>query len=310
MGVVFSGFYQTLFPGKSHFTVDDIPDLSGRVAIVTGGNSGIGFEIAKALLEHNAKVYLASRNAVRVQEAVERLEAETGNRAVPLIVELTKMASVKAAAEEFLAQEKALHMLFNNAGMSGRNKLTEDGYDLVFCGNTLGPAYFTQLLIPALLRGAAASPDGKSRVVNLTSVMHVRGRLDFETLRDSPARRGKNRGFYYAQSKFGNIVFSNEFARQYGEHGIVSTSVHPGSIDTNIYRTSPQWLQWLVKPTMFSCAHGALTPLWAGTSPETVDLNGKYLVPWARVGTPAKATGDPALGKKLWDWVEAQVRDV
>lgn len=305
----FQGFYETFFPGNSHFTQKDIPDLTGKVAVVTGGNAGIGYEVIKGLLDHGAKVYMAARNPERLDESIKLLEKETGKRAIPLIIDLNSLVSVRAAANEFLGKEPALHMLFNNAGTGEVDELTDEGYDVVFCGNVLGHFFLAQLLIPALLNGVSSAPDGKARVVTTSSVLHVLGWLNFESFRDSPAWRRMFGEFRYCQSKFGGIVISNEFAKRHGDQGIVFTSFNPGSIRTKIYDTMYWFEKWPLYPTQYDASHGAITALWAGTSSETVDMNGYYLVPWAKVGRALEETRDPALGKKLWDWCEAQVQD-
>lgn len=193
--------YYTLFPGRPRFRKEDMPDLTGKVALVTGGNSGIGREVVKGLLEHNAKVYMAGRDRAKMDVAIEQLQRDTGNRAIPLVVDLTKKESVRAAAKEFLSKEHVLHILANNAGIGSTNQLTEDGVDLVFSANVLGPFHLTQLLLPALIRGAPTAPGGKARIVNVSSVMHTVGWLDFETLKESEAWRRRPRETRYSQSK-------------------------------------------------------------------------------------------------------------
>ncbi|KAG6808463.1 hypothetical protein H0H92_004035, partial [Tricholoma furcatifolium] len=187
---------------KSAFSVDDIPDLAGRVMIVTGANTGK--ETAKALLAHNAKVYIAARNKEKTEAAIEDLKAATGKEAIFLKVDLADLPSIKAGAEEFLSKEKELHVLFNNGGVMipPIELLTEQGYDLQFGTNVLGHFYLTKLLLPALLAGAKSSSDGKARVVNTSSSAHMSGALDFNTFKDSPKRKKTASFTLYAQSKF------------------------------------------------------------------------------------------------------------
>ncbi|EIN12416.1 NAD(P)-binding protein [Punctularia strigosozonata HHB-11173 SS5] len=312
MGAIYSQYTQ-IFPPKSTWSVDNIPDLSGKVMIVTGGNSGIGKETA--LLGRNAKVYLAARDESKAEEAIRELKEETGREAVFLKLDLGDLRSVKRAAEEFLRREKRLDVLFNNAGVAvpPMELVTDQGYDLQFGTNVLGHFYLTKLLLPVLLSTAGSTHPGKTRVVNTSSVAHYHPfgpPLDFDTFKDSPKRRKTSKVKLYAQSKFGNVVFANELERRYGTRGIVSTSLHPGVIKTNISRNNSPLLRSLINMIYPHASHGALTQLWAGTSQEGLELGGKYLIPWARIGTPYGPTNDPALGRDLWVWMEEQVQDI
>jgi len=114
----------------------------------------------------------------------------------------------------------------------------------------------------------------------------------------------------YAHSKLGNILFSNELARKYGDQNIISTSLNPGNIVSDLQRTMSRVAYVLLTPFLRSTALGALTQLWAGTSPEGLELNGKYLVPWARLGTPNPISNDIKLARELWAWMEEQVEDI
>ncbi|KJA17447.1 hypothetical protein HYPSUDRAFT_206169 [Hypholoma sublateritium FD-334 SS-4] len=309
MGVVASLINEG-YPPESKFTPDNIPDLTGKVIIVTGSNTGVGKATVKALLEKNAKVYMACRNQLKAAEAILELQKQTGREATFLQLDLSDLHSVKAAAEEFLTKEDELHVLFNNAGvmLNHIDELTTQGYDIQFGTNVLGHYYFTTLLLPALLAGAKSSPDGKARVVNTASAaaMFISD-IDLNHLKDTPERRKKGTGVMYSQSKLGNVVFSNELARRYGAQGIVSTSLNPGNLDSDLMRHISSWQHSLVKLILWDPSYGALTQLWAGTSPEGAQLNGKYLIPWARIGSASAAGSDPKLGAQMWDWMEKQV---
>ncbi|KAG8678437.1 hypothetical protein FRC08_017779 [Ceratobasidium sp. 394] len=156
MGIAYSLFCET-FPGKPDWSTDQIPDLTGQTMIVTGGNAGIGRETSKALLNKNAKVYLAARSKSKADKAIEWLKTETGGRApIFLELDLADLASVRQAAEEFRRKEPELHVLFNNAGVmvSPVELKTADGYDLQFGTNVLGHYLFTTLLLPTLIHTA------------------------------------------------------------------------------------------------------------------------------------------------------------
>jgi len=312
MNVLGSWFSQA-FPSKPTFRVQDVPDLTGKVVVVTGASTGIGKETARVLLARGARVYIAARHRAQSEDTIRQLKQETGNEAVFLNLDLADLKTVKTAAQEFLSKETQLHVLFNNAGVMFPpvEGLTADGYDLQFGTNVLGHYYFTKLLLPTMIATAKTTPDGKTRIVTTSSSGHHFGRLDFDTFKDSPERRKRGSNALYCQSKFGNVVAALELARRYGNQGIVSTSLNPGNIKTDLLRHLPWFVQSIMNRMMlYDTPFGALTQLYAGTMPEAATLNGKYLVPWARVGTALEETQDPELGNKLWDWLEEQVKDV
>ncbi|TRM58915.1 hypothetical protein BD626DRAFT_610667 [Schizophyllum amplum] len=296
MGQIISEAY----PPKPAFSVDDIHDLSGKVMIVTGGNSGIGKETVKALLNRNAKVYIGARSPERALEAIKELKELTGKEALFLKVDLEDLKSVKAAAEEFQSKETQLHVLFNNAGVMMC-------YDFQFGTNVLGHFYLTKLLLPTLLSTAQATGTDV-RVVNTSSSGHMFvNTIDFNTLKDGPARQKWNPTNLYGQSKFGNIVHANELARRYGDQGLIASSLNPGNLHSNLQRyMSPVFAKIIQVLMLHPTPLGALTQLYAGTMGGK-ELNGKYLIPWARFGKPNSGAEDEALGKALWDWCEEQV---
>ncbi|KAF8326151.1 hypothetical protein F5887DRAFT_1198757 [Amanita rubescens] len=225
----FTQLFTQSFPPAPLFAVDDIPDLSGKVIIVTGANTGIGKETAKALLAHNAKLYFACRNETKAREAIAELREATGNEGIFLPLDLADLRSVKAAAEIFMRRE--LNVLFNSGGVMAcpTELLSAQGYDLQFGVNVLGHFYFTKLLLPVLEQAAKNSSDGYSRVVNTASAAHeLVSTINFDTLKDSPARQGSGSWNLYFQSKMANVVVANEFAKRYYNRGIVSTSLNPG----------------------------------------------------------------------------------
>ncbi|KAA1476966.1 NAD(P)-binding protein [Dentipellis sp. KUC8613] len=320
------------FPPKARWTAVDMPDMDGKVAIVTGGNSGIGKETVKELLKKNAKVYMASRSKERCLQAIEDIKAETGKEALFIKLDLSDLASVKQAAEEFLrfifgflcgdalpdvlspSKEQELDILINNGGLMGdpHDVLTAQGYDMQFGSNTLGPFYFTTLLLPALRAAAAKSKQQNDehsvRVVSVSSASHTMvDTIQFDTLKDSKKRRNMGLQRLYGQSKLGTILFSKELAKRVHTDGIVSLSANPGMIATNIGRNLPyiqgKFLGWLGK----SAPQGAITQLWAATSAEAGAHNGAYAIPFARLGKPSPPAEDPKLASDLWAWMEEQV---
>ncbi|KAL0581480.1 hypothetical protein V5O48_000523 [Marasmius crinis-equi] len=313
------------FPPKPTWTPDNIPDLTGKIAIVTGGNTGLGKLTVQELLKHNAKVYLAARNKKSAEETIEELRTRTGKEAIFLQLDLADLTSIKTCADEFLGHESELHLLYNNAGVMQPpfEKTTAQGFDLQFGVNVLGHFYLTKLLLPTLLSTAKKCPEQHVRVVTVSSMAHVQfPQLKFDTFKDSPAR--SRVGYYnlpgvvssqflYGQSKFGNIVFAKELARRYGDQGIISTSVHPGAIDTGLWTAGTMpWIIIFIARLIFlhPMMYGVYTQLYAGTAPETAKMNGEYFVPWARRGKPHRNAEDAPLGKKLWEYMEEQVHEI
>ncbi|KAF8601547.1 NAD-P-binding protein [Ceratobasidium sp. AG-I] len=311
--------YKETFPGKPRWSIDQIPDLTGQVIIVTGGNAGIGRETCKVLLNKGAKVYMAARSKSKADEAIEWIRKETnGKTPVFLELDLANLDSVRRAAEEFKQKEQELHVLFNNGGVMAApvEMKTSNGYDVQFGTNVLGHYLFTTSLLPVLIH--TAQIHGNARVVNTSSSGHwlaPKGGIDYATLvpnnaQSEEARKKLGTERLYAQSKWGNIVFANEFARRYQPQGIISSSLHPGGIKTELQRhlTLGGIGEALLNMILWPTPYGALTQLYAGTTPEGLELSGKYLIPWARLSKSRADTKDEAAAKKLWDWLEEQVK--
>lgn len=282
-----NSFKESYWLGKPSWFPKDMPDFTGKVVIVTGGNSGLGRDTVKALLEKGARVYMACRTEAKAKIAIDQLADETGKTALFLQLELGDLGSVEHAAEEFLKKEQRLDILFNNAGIapptghSDPANLTEHGYDIAWETNVTGHFYLTQLLLPLLLSTAGSAEKGSVRIVNLSSCgHHMVGKvpIEYETLRESPLRRKRKlEGYSYFQSKFGNLLLSNELAKRYGDKSIVSISVHPGFIDTQIttkLAADSSLKRFFIGPggIMFTNPRewGPIAQLWVGTSSEAI----------------------------------------
>jgi len=299
------------YPPRPQWSPDNIGDLSGKVVLITGANSGLGYESAKVLAAHGAKVYVAARSTVKGMVAVENINKELAQTDAPghaafLHMDLMDLQSVKDAAELFLSEEDRLDILMNSAGVMLVPKETEaaSAVDVQFHTNVLGHVALTRYLLPTLISTAKAADEGTVRVVNVASMAHFAappGGIRFDNL---------SGGFSfqrYGQSKLANIVFSNELARRLSGTGVLSVAIHPGNIETDLWRYSRRSIFSLnTVVAKEPVQRGALTQLYAATAPEIE--SGAYYVPWARKANPVrKEAYDPVLGKRLWDWCSAQM---
>jgi len=259
----------------------------------------------------------AKKNA---EEAIQALKTQTGKDNIHFLqLDLQDLSSVKAAAQQFLAQETQLHQLYNNAGIfGGLYKETEYGCDSIFATNVMGPFAFTKLLLPILESTASTSPPGDVRVINVSSSAHKRappGGIVFDDL-------GLIKGSYpiidwnrYGQSKLGNILVSNELFRRYASKGIYSLSLHPGAIKTSIARDYweenfiTRFFKWIALYNWWTPEMGAITPLYAGTSGEVVEknLNGAFFFPFGKVVETTAYGRDEELALKLWEFLDGEV---
>jgi len=203
-------------------------------------------------------------------------------------------------------------VLLNNAGVMTPpiEKITAQGYDLQFGTNVLGHYFLVQLLLPLLIKTYEHTGIRSRIVVTCSSVeKYFSGPIQYDTLTDTPARVKFGKGRLYMQSKFGNVMLATELARRYTDKGVVVIGLDPGNIQSDLQREHSATSKWLMDHTiLYPTPFGALSQLYAGTMPEAEKMSGKYLVPWARLGSPNSKTQDVEEGKKLWNWLEAQVQ--
>ncbi|MFD9359705.1 oxidoreductase [Streptomyces sp. NPDC060031] len=288
---------------------EHIPDQSGRTAVVTGANSGIGYIAARELARRGAYVLLACRSAARGRAAVIRLRAEVPGAEVEFApLDLADLGSVREFAKSYGQGRRTLDLLVNNAGVMalpfGR---TADGFETQFGVNHLGHFALTGLLLPQLL---AAAPG--ARVVNVSSGFHALGDIDFT---DLDSARDYRRWVAYGRSKTANLLFTHELSRRLAAagSGIVTAAAHPGYASTNLHSgASTQEGRTLTSRVMAlgntviaqPAASGALPTLYAATAPgvRPDDFFGPRLG-WR--GAPARSwrakwTLDDKSGERLW----------
>jgi len=290
------------------WTEADIPDQSGRLALVTGANSGLGLETARALAARGARVLLACRDPERGEQARQALAPIASAGIEVLAMDLADLASVARAAEQVATSHGQLDLLINNAGvMAPPRQLSRQGYELQFAVNHLGHFALTQALLPLLKARAGA------RVVHVSSGAHYFGRIAFDDLQ---GERRYDAWAAYAQSKLANVMTALELQQQLEASGsaVLSVAAHPGLARTNLQPTSVaargsrmeglayRWMD----PLFQSAAMGALPQLYAATASGV--QGGEFFGPGGLAnlkGYPARcrlaaSTRDAAQRQRLW----------
>lgn len=215
------------------------------VAIITGANTGIGLATAKEFASQGFTTVLACRNQGKAEAARDVIATAHPDSDVQLVsLDLASLAHVRRAAGEVSQRFGTVDVLVNNAGVLPlRRAFTEDGYDMQFGVNYLAPVLLTHLLLPGLI--SAAETSGDSRIVHLSSIAHNVGRIRESTWRGA---RWQSPAGCYAQSKMGNLMFNYALARRL-PLGVSTYALHPGSVDSEIWREAPKPLYWALKPT-------------------------------------------------------------
>ncbi len=284
----------------------DVPDQSGRVVVITGANTGIGYQTASVLAYRGAHVVLAVRDLEKGNAALSRIVAASPSADITLqALDLTSLASVRTAADALRSAYPRIDLLINNAGvMLTPKQTTMDGFELQFGTNHLGHFALTGLLLGHLL------PVHGSRVVTVSSMGHrMRAAIHFNDLQ---WERSYNRGAAYAQSKLANLLFTYELQRRLttADQATIAVAAHPGSSNTELTRNLPRIIKPIadvVGPMLFqSAAMGALPTLRAATDPDV--QGGQYYGPDGFgeqrghpkvVGSSAKSH-DEGLARRLW----------
>jgi len=285
---------------NERWTDEHVPDQSGRVAVVTGATSGLGYETARVLAERGASVVLAVRDVEKGKQAAARIGGDVSVQAL----DLTSLTSVRSAAADLRAAHPRLDLLVNNAGvMYTPRQTTSDGFELHLGTNHLGHFALTGLLLDRLL------PVPGSRVVTVASTAHrLRADIHFDDLQ---WERTYSRVGAYGQSKLANLMFTYALQRRLASHGTtVAVAAHPGVSRTDLLRAAPRAMQLIVGriagPFFQSATMGALPTLRAATDPDVE--GGQYYGPDGRreiSGHPVLVTSSPqshdeAVQERLW----------
>ena len=272
--------------------------LARRIALVTGANTGIGRVTALELARRGAQVFLACRSEERTRSVIAEIRAARPDaQAEWLPLELSDFDSVRACAKTFLDRGLPLHLLINNAGVAGVRGLTRAGFEWIFGVNHMGHFLLTRLLLERI-RGSAPA-----RVVTVASRAHKRvGGIDWSAVRKPAATpRGVKE---YCVSKLANVLFSAELARRLEGSGVSTYSLHPGVVDSEIWRWLPRPLRALNRLRMIPTEEGARTTIHCATSEGAGEETGLYYNE-SRPTPPSAAGQSRALGEELWNRSEA-----
>lgn len=284
-------------------------DLSGKVALITGGSSGLGQETARVLAERGAHVILTARDMPKGEAVAAGIRASTGNQHVEVEeLELGSLKQIRAFAQRFLARHPTLHILVNNAGvMACPQAKTADGFELQLGSNHVGHFVTTCLLAPALCQAAP------SRVVSVSSRGHHLSPVVFDDIQF--AHRPYDKWLAYGQAKTANVLFAVGLERRLGARGVHANALHPGAIMTELGRhLQPEDLQFLQARNrgmkFKSVEAGAATSVFAATAPGLEGRGGLYLedchvaavndAPDALDGVKSYAL-DPQNAERLWE---------
>jgi NAD(P)-dependent dehydrogenase (short-subunit alcohol dehydrogenase family) len=288
----------------TNWTTNDIPDQTARTAVITGANTGLGYETAAALAAKGAHVVLAVRNTDKGQAAADLISRRSPGASVAVQeLDLTSLASIRAAAEQLRAAHDSIDLLINNAGvMFTPRSTTKDGFELQFGTNHLGHFAFTGLLLDHIV----AAPG--SRVVTVSSVGHrfARNGIRFDDLQ---WEKDYSRVGAYGQAKLANLMFTYELQRRLRGTGTIAAAAHPGGSRTELTRNLPPLLGAVTKlaePLFQPAEMGALPQLRAATDPGVI--GGQYFGPdgfgeqrgYPVVVASTRVSHDIAAQKRLW----------
>ncbi|KAF8909345.1 NAD-P-binding protein [Gymnopilus junonius] len=291
---------------------DDLTDLHGKVAIVTGGNTGVGYGTVQFLVRKGAKVYIAARNEQKALDAIKQLEKEgmAEGKLEWLKLDLSDPRIAKEAAQDFLEKETRLDILVNNAAV-----LNKDGLLDIMVTNHISHFVFTDTLLP-LLKTTSHEEGSDVRIINISSIAHTRNEVTSFEGKDSLNRDFGNsfNGYLntYGYSKLANILHIKELQRRLDSEdvNIICVAVHPGAVLTvgaKGFLSSVPYLGKFVE-------QGAYTSAFAAASPEVhqnKDLyKGAYLTPVAKLTEPSKSATNAKLATELYDTTESVLKEL
>jgi retinol dehydrogenase 12 len=271
-------------------------DMTGKVCLITGATSGIGWETAHALATQGAMVALVGRDAERAQKAIDEIRASAPNAQIEsYLADLSAQEQVRRLAQEFQSRHDRLDVLINDAGaMFPTHRESVDGIEMTLALNHLAPFLLTSLLLDTL---KASAP---SRIVTVSSDAHQSARINFDDLQ---LARGYGPWRAYGQSKLMNILFTNELALRLAGTGVTANTLHPGFVASNFGKSEgPFWAAafTLMRPFMISAEKGAQTVIYLASSPDVADATGGYYVN-CKPARSSSIARDEAAARRLWE---------
>ncbi|KAJ5950403.1 uncharacterized protein N7479_008816 [Penicillium vulpinum] len=302
--------------GHSFDPEKDIPDLSGKIILVTGGNSGLGKECIKQLAKHNPKkIYMGARSINKAREAILDIKKEVPSAEIVLLeMDLASFSSISVAADAFLSENDHLDILINNAGVfASPPGLTKDGYEIQFGTNYMGSALLTRLLLP-LLEKTARIPKKDVRIVNISSEIYrsaPKGGLLLSQVK-TPLTKISTMA-RYGQSKLANIYFTQSYAKRYPN--IKSIALHPGLVRTSIgdgMTANPIFsfiFNQFNRVAAVDIPTGTLNQLWASTADPTKVKSGAYYTPFFKEANGTAIMRDSGKAEELWQWTDREFRE-
>src|SRR6266852_1199161 len=277
-------------------SISDKTTMKDKVVMITGANSGIGRATSLSLAKMGATIVMVARNKERGEAARSEIIKESQNNSVDLLLaDLSSLESVRQLATEFQKKYSKLHVLINNAGLfNQRRHVTTDGYENTFATNYLAPFLLTNLQLDPLKANAP------SRIINVSSVGHYNGHINFDDLNLEKEYGGWKA---YGQSKLALVLFTHELAKKLQGTGVTVNAVHAGTLATNIWSRplGPEgFIMALPKLFMKTPKQGAETIAYLASSPDAKDLNGEYLEK-IKVKKSSGESYNEEIAQRLWD---------
>ncbi|ANB13324.1 Env9p [Sugiyamaella lignohabitans] len=303
--------------GKPTYTEDEYPDLTGRVYIVTGGCTGIGYYVSKFLLLKNAKVWIAARSQAKIDSGIAQLKKEVPNADVDfIVVDFGDLASIKPGVQKFLDSPDQLNGVVHNAGVMTppAGSLSKQGYEQQLGVNNIGPFLLQKFLDDKLIATAKTAPANSVRILWVSSsaaggMAPKNGGINWK---DINFKKGGAAWTIYGQSKAINIYEAILWAKKHLDSGVVSLTCDPGNIRSELQRHMTGFQGFIVDKILYPTPYGAYTELFGVLHPSfTTEDSGTFIIPFGhrgRVREDIKVAANGENGEKLWNWLDEQVK--